>query len=420
MVTRPDRAGAAAAAGRGLLASCATARSSPAPPSSASRSSSSSGRSPRSSCLGDAGARPRHPDRRRVRVSSNGTARELDRAAEPPAPRRRRPDRGRARRGPRRRACRCEQGLTPDTSNLNQPWWIDVIKAFVVINLVMLCFAYVTWLERKLLGRMQLRYGPNRAGPFGLLQPIADLVKLIRKESFFPAGGDRPPLHRRARRRRVHGARSPSRSSPAARSGTIGDYDVTGWVADVSIALHPDLRARLDRHLRLHRRRLGERLEVLAPRLDAHVRADRLLRGLARALRARRRDHGPARSRSSTSSTSSRRRSGSPGPQFVGLARLLRRRRRRDEPAAVRPARGRVRARRRLPHRVQRHALGPLPDGRVRQHDHALRARGDALLRRLGRPRAARPDLVPDQARRSRCSSSSGCARRCRACATTS
>src|SRR5688500_3378494 len=36
------------------------------------------------------------------------------------------------------------------------------------------------------MGRMQLRYGPNRAGPFGLLQPIADMVKLIRKESFFP------------------------------------------------------------------------------------------------------------------------------------------------------------------------------------------------------------------------------------------
>jgi NADH-quinone oxidoreductase subunit H len=66
------------------------------------------------------------------------------------------------------------------------PWWIDLIKSLLIINLVLLVFAYTTWVERKVLGRMQLRYGPNRAGPFGLLQPIADLVKLIRKESFFP------------------------------------------------------------------------------------------------------------------------------------------------------------------------------------------------------------------------------------------
>ena len=69
---------------------------------------------------------------------------------------------------------------------MNEPWWIDAIKAVVIVNLVLGMFAYMTWVERKLLGRMQLRYGPNRAGPFGLLQPIADLVKLIRKESFFP------------------------------------------------------------------------------------------------------------------------------------------------------------------------------------------------------------------------------------------
>jgi NADH-quinone oxidoreductase subunit H len=70
---------------------------------------------------------------------------------------------------------------------MNEPWWIDGIKAFVIINLLLGTFAYATWVERKLIGRMQLRYGPNRAGPFGLLQPIADLVKLIRKEHFYPA-----------------------------------------------------------------------------------------------------------------------------------------------------------------------------------------------------------------------------------------
>ena len=68
-----------------------------------------------------------------------------------------------------------------------ETWWVSLIKAALVVNLLLGLFAYMTWVERKVPARMQLRYGPTRAGPFGLLQPIADLVKLIRKESFFPA-----------------------------------------------------------------------------------------------------------------------------------------------------------------------------------------------------------------------------------------
>jgi NADH-quinone oxidoreductase subunit H len=68
----------------------------------------------------------------------------------------------------------------------HEPWWIALLEALIVVNIVLGLFAYLTLIERKLMGRMQLRFGPNRAGKFGLLQPIAYLLKLIRKEAFAP------------------------------------------------------------------------------------------------------------------------------------------------------------------------------------------------------------------------------------------
>jgi NADH-quinone oxidoreductase subunit H len=66
--------------------------------------------------------------------------------------------------------------------------WITIVKSVVLANAVMGVFALLTWAERRLLGRFQVRLGPNRVGPFGLLQPIADLLKLLRKESIIPVG----------------------------------------------------------------------------------------------------------------------------------------------------------------------------------------------------------------------------------------
>ncbi|HEX9387290.1 MAG TPA: NADH-quinone oxidoreductase subunit NuoH [Anaerolineales bacterium] len=70
--------------------------------------------------------------------------------------------------------------------------WLEwFIKALVVIFALLTGFAYLTWYERRALARIQSRIGPNRAGPFGLLQPIADAVKLIFKEELTPSKADR-------------------------------------------------------------------------------------------------------------------------------------------------------------------------------------------------------------------------------------
>jgi NADH-quinone oxidoreductase subunit H len=65
------------------------------------------------------------------------------------------------------------------------------IKSVVLFVVLLTGFAYLTLAERKLIADFQARIGPNRAGPYGLLQPLADAVKLLFKEDFVPAYADR-------------------------------------------------------------------------------------------------------------------------------------------------------------------------------------------------------------------------------------
>ncbi len=65
-----------------------------------------------------------------------------------------------------------------------------LIKIAVMLGGLLLVASYLVWLERKLLARLQIRLGPNRAGIFGLLQPIADAIKLLTKEDIVPAAAD--------------------------------------------------------------------------------------------------------------------------------------------------------------------------------------------------------------------------------------
>ncbi|MDQ7081996.1 MAG: NADH-quinone oxidoreductase subunit NuoH [Aquificota bacterium] len=69
---------------------------------------------------------------------------------------------------------------------------ITLVKIGVLVGLALGVGAYLTWVERKLAGHIQARLGPNVVGPFGLLQPLADGIKLLTKESIIPRGADVP------------------------------------------------------------------------------------------------------------------------------------------------------------------------------------------------------------------------------------
>ena len=220
----------------------------------------------------------------------------------------------------------------------------------------MVAFAYTTWLERKALGRMQLRYGPNRAGPFGLLQPIADLIKLVRKEAFYPATAVELPyivapviscatallafavipfgpgwtIHGYY----INGAVAvvPISLILIFALGSIGIYGfiVGGWASDSKYSI------------------LGS-MRTCAQLVSYEVSLALAVLGVVMMGRSLNLVEIVGRQEATLWFFI---------PQFVGLVRVHARRDRRDLAAAVRPARGRHRARRRVPHRVLRACAG--------------------------------------------------------------
>jgi NADH-quinone oxidoreductase subunit H len=77
--------------------------------------------------------------------------------------------------------------IVPALVGFYEPWWLQLVKAVVIFGVILAVFPILTVYERKLMGRLQGRYGPNRVGPFGLLQPVAEILKFGSKEPFRPS-----------------------------------------------------------------------------------------------------------------------------------------------------------------------------------------------------------------------------------------
>ena len=88
----------------------------------------------------------------------------------------------------------------PKADFSDTPFWLSVVKGLMIFVYLLLSTLLVIWFERRVIGRMQQRPGPNRNGPFGLLQTLADGMKSMFKEDVRPANkAYRPRVHRRRR-----------------------------------------------------------------------------------------------------------------------------------------------------------------------------------------------------------------------------
>ena len=254
---------------------------------------------------------------------------------------------------------------------------LTILKILLVLLALPVVVGISTYAERKVLGRLQIRYGPNRAGPFGVLQWVADAVKLITKEYVVPAAADRwlfiaAPLFTFVPAVMVYAL------IPFGKGLVITDVNVGllmllaisslsvygiifgGWASNSKYSLLGALRSAsqmIAYELSLGLALVGVVLMAGSLSLVEIVQAQR-----SRAVRA------------------------AAAPRLPDLPG---RRHRRDQPHPLRPARGRGRTRRRLPHGVLRDGLRALSARRVRLRLDHLGPGDDALSRRLAGARDA-------------------------------
>ncbi|MGA9976347.1 MAG: complex I subunit 1 family protein, partial [Candidatus Sulfotelmatobacter sp.] len=113
---------------------------------------------------------------------------------------------------------------------------VSVIKSVIVLVALLTSVAYTVWLERKVVGHIQNRWGPTRVGPFGLLQPLADGVKLLFKEDLTPPHVYKPLFLAAPMMALIFALTSVS-VIPFGNSITIAGYSIPLQVTDVNIGL---------------------------------------------------------------------------------------------------------------------------------------------------------------------------------------
>ena len=113
---------------------------------------------------------------------------------------------------------------------------IMVAKAFIVAFGLLFGFAYLTWFERRLVARFQMRVGPNRVGPAGLLQPVADAFKMFFKEDIIPAQADKP-LYLMAPGIAMSAALVSFAVVPVGPTIRLFGRDITLYLADVNVGM---------------------------------------------------------------------------------------------------------------------------------------------------------------------------------------